>query len=429
MDEVDDVELVVQRVAALDLGKAGLEACVRVPNPQRPGGRMQELRGYGTTTAQLLAMAAWLRHWQVQRVVMESTSTYWKGVYYLLEAAGFDCWLVNAREVKNVPGRAKTDRADAVWLAKVAERGMCRPSLVQPRAIRQLRDLTRYRRALVQDRTREQQRVEKLLEDAQIKISSVLSNLHGVTGRAMMEALIAGERDPRTLAGLARARARNKTDRLEEALRGFFTEHHATILRMMLDNIDRISAQIAALDAHIEEAIGPFCGQAARLADIPGVDRVAAAELIAEIGVDMTRFPSAAHLVSWAKFCPQTHQSAGKSKTRGRGKGNPWLAGTLGRIAFVDSGTDTFLGARYRRLARRRGKQKAIVATGNSVLTVVYHLLADPEASFCDLGPDYYESRINKHRRARNLATQLQALTGQHITIRDGKAVITDTAA
>lgn len=429
MDDVDDADLVVERVAALDLGKAGLEACVRVPNPQRPGRRMQELRGYATTTAQLLAMAGWLRHWQVQRVVMESTSTYWKGVYYLLEAEGFDAWLVNAREVKNVPGRAKTDRADAVWLAKVAERGMCRPSLVQPPEIRRLRDLTRYRRALVQDRTREQQRVEKLLEDAQIKISAVLSNLHGVTGRAMMDALIAGERDPRTLAGLAKASARKKTDRLEEALRGFFTDHHATILQMMLDNSDRISAQIAALDARIKEAIGPFSQPAARLTDIPGVSTVAAAELIAEIGVDMTRFPSAAHLVSWAKFCPQIHQSAGKSTSKGRAKGNPWLAGTLGRIAFVNSRTDTFLGARYRRLARRRGKQKALVATGNSVLTVIYHLLSDPDARFCDLGPGYYESRINKHRRARDLATQLQALTGQHIAIRDGKAVITDTAA
>jgi transposase len=203
MEEVDDVDLVVERIAALDLGKAGLEACVRVPHPQKPGRRMQELRGYGTTTAQLLEMVGWLRHWRVQRVVMESTSTYWKGVYYLLEAEGFECWLVNAREVKNVPGRAKTDRADAVWLAKVAERGMCRPSLVQPPEIRRLRDLTRYRRALVQDRTREQQRIEKLLEDAQIKISAVLSELHGVSGRAMMEALIAGQRDPRALAQLA----------------------------------------------------------------------------------------------------------------------------------------------------------------------------------------------------------------------------------
>ena len=174
MEEVDDAELVVERIAALDLGKAVLEACVRVPHTHRPGRRMQELRGYGTSTAQLLELVAWLRQWHVQRVVMESTSSYWKGVYYLLEAEGFQCWLVNAREVKNVPGRAKTDRADAVWLAKVAERGMCRPSLVQPPEIRRLRDLTRYRRALVQDRTREQQRVEKLLEDAQIKISAVL---------------------------------------------------------------------------------------------------------------------------------------------------------------------------------------------------------------------------------------------------------------
>jgi len=429
MDEVDDVELLVERVAALDLGKAVLEACVRVPHPQRLGRRMQELRGYGTTTAQLLAMVAWLRHWHVQRVVMESTSTYWKGVYYLLEAEGFDCWLVNAREVKNVPGRAKTDRADAVWLAKVAERGMCRPSLVQPPEIRRLRDLTRYRRALVQDRTREQQRVEKLLEDAQIKISSVLSDLHGASGRSMMHALIAGERDPRTLARLAKSGARKKTDQLEEALRGFFTDHHATILTMMLDNSDRIGDQIAALDALIEDAISPFSRQATRLADIVGVNTVAAAELIAETGVDMTRFPSAAHLVSWAKFCPQTHQSAGKSTSKGRGKGNPWLAGTLGRIAFANSRADTFLGTRYRRLARRRGKQKAIVATGNSVLTVIYHLLSDPDAKFCDLGPGYYESRINKHRRARDLATQLQTLTGQHIAIRDGKAVITDTVA
>ena len=306
MEEVEDAELVVERIAALDLGKAGLEACVRVPSPHRPGRRMQELRSYGTTTAQLLEMVAWLRHWGVQRAVMESTSTYWKGVYYLLEAEGFECWLVNAREVKNVPGRAKTDRADAIWLAKVAERGMCRPSLVHPAEIRRLRDLTRYRRALVQDRTREQQRIEKLLEDAQIKISSVLSELHGVTARAMMDALIAGQRDPRALAQLAKGRARKKTAQLEEALRGFFTDHHAAILRMMLDNTDRISAQIAALDARIEKEIGPFSGQAARLAEIPGVDAVAAAELIAEIGVDMTRFPSDAHLVSWAKFCPQT---------------------------------------------------------------------------------------------------------------------------
>ena len=275
----------------------------------------------------------------------------WKGVYYLLEAEGFDCWLVNAREVKNVPGRAKTDRADAVWLAKVAERGMCRPSLVHPPPIRRLRDLTRYRRALVSDRSREMQRVEKLLEDAQIKISSVLSDIHGVSGRAMMEALIAGQRDPWTLARLAKGIARKKTDRLEEALRGFFTDHHATILQMMLDNIDRISTQVAALDARIAEAIGPFSRQAARLADIPGVDTVAAAELIAEIGVDMARFPTAAHLVSWAKFCPQIHQSAGKSMQQGPRQGQP----LAGRHPWAD---------RVQRLAYRHLPGRPIPAPG-----------------------------------------------------------------
>jgi transposase len=429
MEEVDELELLVERVAGLDVGKAELVACVRVPHPNKPGRRMQEVRTYGTTTAELVAMAVWLRQHRVQRVVMESTGDYWKGIYYLLEAEGLDCWLVNARDVKNLPGRAKTDTLDSIWLAKVAERGMCSPSLVHPEPIRRLRDLTRYRRALVQDRTRERQRVEKLLEDAQIKIGTVLTDIHGVSGRAMMEALIAGKRDPHTLARLARGQAKAKTAALGEALHGFFTDHHAVILRMMLDNDDRISAQIAALDTEIEAAIAPFPDQGDRLVDLPGVNRVAAAELIGEIGVDMSRFPTAAHLVSWAKFCPQTHQSAGKTKRKSRGKGNPWLAGTIGRIVFGLSRTDTFLGTRYQRLAKRRGKQKAIVALGNSVLTVVYHLLADPNARFNDLGPGFYESRINANRRARNLATQLQAITGQKIVIRDGKALITESAA
>lgn len=245
----------------------------------------------------------------------------------------------------------------------------------------------------------------------------------------MMEALVAGKHDPHTLARLARGQAKRKTAQLEEALRGFFGDHHAVMLRMMLDNIDRITAQITALDTEIDAAIAPFSDRVAQLVDLPGVDRVSAAELIGEVGVDMTRFPTAAHLVSWAKFCPQTHQSAGKTKRKGRGKGNPWLGGTLGRIVFGLSRTDTFLGDRYRRLARRRGKQKAIVAAGNSVLKAVWHLLADPDARFTDLGPNFYESRINTTRRARNLATQLQAITGQQIRIRDGKAVIVEPAA
>jgi transposase len=429
MQEVDEQELHVERIAALDLGKAALEACVRVPHEFKPGRRLQEVRGYATTTAALLALADWLHSWGVTRVVMESTSDYWKGVFWLLEAEGFECWLVNAREVKNVPGRPKTDKADAVWLAKVAERGMCRPSLVHPRPIRQLRDLTRYRRSLIQDRTREMQRVEKLLEDAQIKLSSVATDIFGASGRAMLEALIAGQRDPKVLAQLAKRRLRAKLVALEEALRGFFTDHHAVILRMMLDNIDRLSEQIAALDTTIEEAIAPFASQVAQLDEVTGIGVTAAQELIAEIGVDMGRFASAAHLVSWAKFCPQVHESAGKTKPKGRGRGNPWLAGTLGNIVATAARTDSFLGARYRRIAKRRGNQKAMVAAGNSVLVIVYHLLSDPEARFTDLGAEHYDARIDKQRRARNLAAQLQAVTGQRIVIRDGKAVIVQPEA
>jgi transposase len=429
MEDVGEQELLVERIAALDLGKASLVACVRVPNSSQAGRRMQEVRGFATTTVALRGMADWFASWGVTRVVMESTSDYWKGVYYLLEAAGYECWLVNARDVKNVPGRPKTDKLDAVWLAKVAERGMCRPSLVHPAPIRQLRDLTRYRRALIRDRGREMQRVEKLLEDAQIKLSSVVSDLFGVSGRAMMHALIAGQRDPQILAAMARGRLRAKTTALQEALSGFFTDHHAAILHTMLTNIDRLSGQIAGLDARVADASAPFAHQVDQLDAITAVGLTSAQELIAEIGVDMARFPTAAHLVSWAKFCPQVHASAGKTKHKTRGTGNPWLAGTLGNIAAGAARTDTFLGARYRRLARRRGKQKAIVATGNTVLTIVYHLLSDPDAQFHDLGADHYESRINKERRARNLAAQLQAATGQTIRIRNGKAIIVDPEA
>jgi transposase len=279
-------------------------ACIRTPHPDKPDRRRQETREYATTTGALLGLADRLRAMEVTLVVMEATSDYWKPVFYLLEAEGFECWLLNAKHVKNVPGRPKTDKLDAVWLAKVAERGMCRPSFVPPKPIRRLRDLTRYRRTLVRDRTREKQRLEKLLEDAQIKLSSVASNIHGVSGRAMLEALIAGERDPKVLAQMARARMRTKISQLEEALRGHFDDHHALICQMMLERIDDLTARIDELTDTIEEATAPYTAQITQLDQVTGIGTTAAQDLIAELGVDMSVFPTAAHLVSWAKFAP-----------------------------------------------------------------------------------------------------------------------------
>jgi transposase len=378
---------------------------------------VQEVREYTTVTPALLALADWLRCQQVQVVAMEATSGYWKPVFYLLEAEGFQCWLLNARHVKNVPGRPKTDKLDAVWLAKVVERGMCRPSLVQPKDLRQLRDLTRYRRSLVREQTREKQRLEKVLEDAQIKLDSVISDLHGVSGRKMLEAMIAGQRDPRALADLAHGRMRTKLPQLRQALTGQFEDHHAFICAAMLRRIDGLTADIAALDARIDVLVAPFAAAAEKLDEIPGIGPRSAQELIAEIGVTMTVFPTAAHLVSWAKFAPIDKQSAGRAKSASTGKGNPWLAGALGEIVAGLARTDTFLSDRYRRLARRRGKKRAIVAVGNSVLTIIWHVLSHPDTHYHDLGPGYHEARLNKHRRQRDLVRQLEHLTGQKVTL------------
>jgi transposase len=414
--EEEEAELVA-RVAALDIGKASLVACVRVPHETVPGRRRQEVRTFATTTRSLLELQDWLVAQGVTLCVMEATSAYWKPPFYLLEDA-IECWVVNARDVKNVPGRPKTDRLDAVWLAKLAERGMLRPSLVPPPWQRELRDLCRYRRTLIQERTREKQRAEKLLEDTQIKLSSVISDIFGKSGRDMLEALIAGQRDPYVLAELARGSMRGKKSVLQEALTGHFRDHHGYLLRMMLDRIDALTAQIEALTGRIDEAIAPFAAQVAQLDEIPGVGKTGAQELIAEIGVDMTRFPTAGHLVSWAKYAPRARQSAGKNKPGSTGKGSPWVGGTLGEAGIGAARTKTFLGSRYHRLARRRGKQRALVAVGNSILVIAWHLLSDPDAHFTDLGPDWHD-RLAPLRRKRQLVAELERLSGKKVLLQE----------
>jgi transposase len=302
-------------------------------------------------------------------------------------------------------------------LCKVAERQMIRPSFVPPPQIRRLRDVTRYRADLVGARTAEKQRAEKLLEDACIKLSVVASDIFGVSGRAMMAALIGGQRDPTVLAQLAKGRMRAKISALEDAFTGHFTDHHAFLLAKMLARVDAINTDIAALDAKIEELIAPFAAAVDQLDEVDGVGRTAAACAIAEIGTDMTRFPTPGHLASWAKYAPGVKESAGKKKGKNTtGHGNRYLARILGEAAIGAARTDSFLGERYRRIARRRGKNKANVAVGRSLLVIFWHLLSDPDARYHDLGPDFYDTHISNSRQMRNHVRQLQAL-GYKVTL------------
>jgi len=432
--EDEEYERVWERVAAVDVAKASGVACTRVPDEDRPGRRRTHVWTVTATVSAVTELADHLRCLGIQIVTLESTSDYWRIWWVVLEAAGLKVQLVNARAVRNVPGRAKTDKKDAVWLAKLTERGMLRPSFVPPPEIRRLRDFTRLRAELVHERTRYWARLEKLLERALIKISSVASTLDTDSTRAMIEALIAGQRNPKALAELAIGKMRPKRAQLAEALDGKFEPHHGELARIILDQIDALTARIDQLSDRVTELIdqipaaqgvdadgttGPGAGTGpgapvlpavARLDEITGCGVIAAQAVIAEIGLDMTVFGTPGRLVSWAKRCPQTRQSGKKTTSGKAGKGNPYLNGILGEVAASASRTDTFLGERYRRLARRRGKRKALAAIARSILVIIFHLLADPEARFHDLGPDFYDNRISRERKIRNHVRQLEAL-------------------
>jgi transposase len=432
--DVEEHEQIVERVAAVDVAKASGMVCTRLPHDSVAGRRVTKVWEVKTDTRSLLELADHLVCQGVQRVVLESTSDYWRPFYYLLAARGLIVWLVNAAQVKNVPGRPKTDKLDAVWLAKLAEKSMVSPSFVPAEPMRHVRDLARARFDLVEDRTRVKQRVEKLLEDALIKISSVLSDIHGVSGRAILDALIAGQRNPRVLAELAKGRARARRAALEDALHGRFTDHHARLARMLLDQIDELSAHIAQVTTLLDQAIaalpaittpaqnGTMSGAdavtsaVARLCQIPGAGPDSVRAVIGEIGLDMSVFGTHQRLCSWAKTSPQTKQSGRKKGRAHTGKGNPYLKAALGQMATGAAKTDTFLGARYRRLIKRMPKPKALAAIERSILVIIFHLLADPTVEFAELGADFYTRRVDRARRTSQLTRQLQAL-GYTVTL------------
>jgi transposase len=435
----EEHERVFDTVAAVDVAKKDGVVCLRQPHRSRPGSRQSTVWTVPATMTAVSALGAELADAGVQKVTLESTSDYWRIWFYVLEAAGLDVQLVAASQVKQLTGRPKTDKLDAVWLARLTEKGLLRPSFVPPAEIRVLRHYTRARTHLTQDRTRCWQRLEKLLEDAMIKVSAVASTLATLSAQDMIAALIAGERDPQVLAGLARGRMKAKHAALVEALTGMFTSHHGEIAQMLLDQIGFPDKHIARTTMLIGEQLamiraawgidddastGPGAGTGdgaivkpavARLDEIPGISAGLAASIIAETGLDMSRFPTAAHLVSWAGLCPRTMQSGPRTR-HAKGTGNTYLRGYLGQAANGAAGTATFLGERHARIARRRGGAKAQVAIARSILVIIWHLLHDPEARYTDLGPGHYQTKIGKNRKTRSHIRQLEAL-GYHVNL------------
>jgi len=401
------MEVIHSRCAGIDISKKDAKVCVRVAGAGRRK-TVETVSTWSSMTRQILALREHLIAEQVTCAVMEATGDYWKPFYYLLEDAGCELILVNARHVKNLPGR-KTDVADATWLAQLGAHGLVRGSFVPPEPIRHLRDLTRARTAITRERSREAQRLEKLLEDAGIKLSSVASDILGVSGRLMLEALITGDRDPAALADLAKRRLRSKIPALTEALTGRFTEHHAFLARVHLNLIDQHTAAINRLTARIETLLEPFRGFHDLVCTIPGIAALTADVIVAETGADMTRFPTAGHLASWAGTTPGNNESAGKVKSSKTRPGNPYLQGALGAAAMACAqNPSTYLGARYRRIATRRGPQKANVATQRCMLTAIWHM-ARTGTLYDDPGPDYY-TRLNPERTKNKAIHQLEAM-------------------
>ena len=416
------MDTLIERCAGIDIGKDEVVACVRTPGPGGRG-RVKQTRTFTSFTASLEAMADWFTEHGVTAIVMEATGSYWKPVWYLLEEhPSWELMLVNAHHVKILPGR-KSDVLDAEWLAELLEHGLLRGSFVPPSVIRELRDLTRYRKRMVQGHTSECQRIQKTLEDAGIKLDSVASNVLGVSGRAMLAALIAGERDPVVLADLAKGRLRLKIPALRQALRGRFGEHHALLIGLALDHTAHLEQAIGRLDervdtlfaTHISEGGVPFTRARDRLDTITGVGKRAAEVIIAEIGVDMSRFPTSAHLASWAGVAPGNNITGGKRHSGKTTKGSVWLLDVLTQCAWAAARTrDTYLSAQFWRLARRIGKKKAAIAVAHSILVICWHLLHD-DVDYDDLGGDYF-TRRNQNRQRDRLINQLHNL-GYRVTL------------